>query len=331
MQPLSHHEIFALVTPFSRRGLAVDLAASERGERRLAFRASERPSGLRDQLVLANPAPGEFRLTRRVQHPRGLEAGLTAEGSDPAPLLEQVLALEPESLFREAPAHLVAFQQRLLADGRSTRLTQGEALVGGLRLTVTLPAVTGFAGEARLTPPAGSELALPDDLLAIVDRDWDCLARDSRGWHGAYAARGHEPQRSRRAEAALARAAEHLAHTLAEPPARYHTRHAGARWRLALRRMLPLGVILALVGGSAAVPSLGLAEDSTWRMLIFNAPPILVAIGLCLRELPRFEWPRWPRPLRQAAWARPAAASAAAPEAEREAEPHLAPTGSDPR
>ncbi len=323
MQPLSHHEIFGLVAPFSRRGLAVDLAASARAERRLSFKATQHASGLIDQLELAHPAPDDFRLTRRLLHPRGLTAMLVAEGREPAALLEQVLAVEPAAMFREGADHLVAFHHRLGADG--PRLTQGEALAAGLRLTLTLPMVAGYAGESRLTAPAGQALSLPDDLLAIADRDWDRLARDSRGWHGAYAARGKEPQRSRRAEAALLRAAQHLAETLAAPPAAYHARHAGARWRFALRRTLPLGVIVGLVAGSAAVPSLGLAQDSTWRMLIFNAPPILVAVGLCLRELPRFEWPRWPRALPQAAWAQPLAV------AQGTADTRLAPTGSDPR
>lgn len=323
MQPLTHHEVFGLVAPFSRRGRLVDLAASDRAQRRLDFRPVDQPAGdgepaLRDSLRLENPAPGEFHLTRTLQHPRGLAARLEAEGSDPAELLDRLSAIDPHTCFRASPAHLLAFSHRVVP-GAAPVLSQAELLADGLRLHLKMPAVAGYAGELRLSAPAGQELLLPDDLLAVLGRDWDCLVRDSSGWRGHYAARGKEPQRSRRAEAALAQAAGHLAATLAEPPARYHARLAGARWRVALRRSLPMLVIVGLVGGSAAVPSLGLAQDSTWRMLIFNAPPLLVAFGLCLREIPRFELPRWPRRLREPHWSRPvaAAASLATPAADR--------------
>ena len=36
-QPLSHHEIVTLVAPFARRGRHLDLAASDRQQRRLVF------------------------------------------------------------------------------------------------------------------------------------------------------------------------------------------------------------------------------------------------------------------------------------------------------
>ena len=42
--PLTHHEILALAAPFARAGWQVDLAASQRAERRIAFRPLERPA-----------------------------------------------------------------------------------------------------------------------------------------------------------------------------------------------------------------------------------------------------------------------------------------------
>ena len=41
MQPLTHHEIMSLVAPFARSGRHVDLAASDRPQRRLAFKLVE--------------------------------------------------------------------------------------------------------------------------------------------------------------------------------------------------------------------------------------------------------------------------------------------------
>ena len=68
--PMSHHEILGLVEPYTRRGRHVDLAASDRLERRLAFQPVEHAgqvgetSALRENLVLENPWPGMHRLTR---------------------------------------------------------------------------------------------------------------------------------------------------------------------------------------------------------------------------------------------------------------------------
>ena len=45
MQPLSHHEIMGLVAPFTHFGRSVDLAASDRLQRRLAFKPVEHAAG----------------------------------------------------------------------------------------------------------------------------------------------------------------------------------------------------------------------------------------------------------------------------------------------
>ena len=44
MQPLTHHEIVALVEPLTRSGRQVDLAACQRLERRVAFRPVAHPA-----------------------------------------------------------------------------------------------------------------------------------------------------------------------------------------------------------------------------------------------------------------------------------------------
>jgi hypothetical protein len=66
--------------------------------------------------------------------------------------------------------------------------------------------------------------------------------------------------------------------------------------------------VAALIGASLAVPSFEIAKNSVFRMLIFNAPPLLLALGLCLQELPRFELPRRPRPSTAQSWRSAAAA-----------------------
>ena len=95
---------------------------------------------------------------------------------------------------------------------------------------------------------------------------------------------------------------EHLAATLAAPPAQFHQQHRAARWRVAGRRSIPALLSLGLVAAAAAVPQLTLAPESVLRMLILNAPPLLLIGFFCLREVPRIEIPPLPRPLRQEAW-----------------------------
>jgi hypothetical protein len=118
MQPLTHHEIIALVEPFSRRGRHVDLGASQRLERRLVFKplahgpqvladlaapiaqtaqaaqpaqttepspparpgeeGAPAPSGLLETLTLEQPYEGHFKLTRELRLTSGPNAGLSA-------------------------------------------------------------------------------------------------------------------------------------------------------------------------------------------------------------------------------------------------------------
>lgn len=94
----------------------------------------------------------------------------------------------------------------------------------------------------------------------------------------------------------------HLATTFAEPPALFHERQRAARWRVTLRRAVPLLVCLALLAGAAAVPRLRLEQDAALRMLLFNAPPLLLIVIFCLPEMPRIEFPPLPRRLAAASW-----------------------------
>ncbi|MFZ4756998.1 MAG: hypothetical protein ACOYLX_02380, partial [Burkholderiaceae bacterium] len=114
--------------------------------------------------------------------------------------------------------------------------------------------------------------------------------------------RGSGEARLRDAEARLRQMAVHLATTLAEPPARYHARLRAARWRVAIRRSVPLLACLVLIALAAAVPQLGLSDESRVWMLIFNVPPLLMLGFFCLREMPRIELPRMPRALSDGAW-----------------------------
>ncbi len=316
--PYTHHEILGLAEPFARRGLRVDLVASDRAERRLVFAAVDHPgtgptgSDLRTTLRLDNPHRDRYRLTRTLALPGGLQGSLQVDGDSPARVLDAVAAVPPATQFFEAQACVVALDHHLVlrdAAGmgsellRQLTLTNATARVAGLTLKVRVPAVTGVPAEISLTAAARDTIQLPDDLLAVLGWPWSRLQRVQHGWTGVLRLSGKDEvrqgvvttTRSRDAEARLRATVEHLARTLAEPPQRFHERLRRQRWGVTLRRATPLLGGLAMLLAAAAVPKIDLAEDSVLRMLIFHAPPLLLVAFFCLREMPRIEIPPLPR------------------------------------
>ncbi len=71
---------------------------------------------------------------------------------------------------------------------------------------------------------------------------------------------------------------------------------------MVLRRLTPLLVATGLIVGALLVPRLNLGPDSVFRMLIFNAPPLLLVWLFTLREMPRLEIPPLPRALSSSGW-----------------------------
>lgn len=324
--PLTHHEIFTLVEPFTRRGRHVDLAASDRIERRLLFKPIDHPGdgqttpALRETLVLEHPKADRYRLTRKLAHPGGLEADLVIEGADPGVLLERAESLDPHRHFRDKPAYSIARSYRLESNlgtavdagvdaGSPTRLilTRGEARVEGLTLLMKAQTGRGMPAEVELRAEDGDTIALPEDMLAVVGWDWRRLIHLKSCWRSAIKLRGKEPERSRDAEVKLTRTVEHLATTLGEPPARYHDRLVRARWNVAFRRAIPLLIGLSLIFGAPAIQYLELSEGSLIRMLIFHSPPLLMVLFFSMREMPRIEIPPFPKPLTATAWREPPA------------------------
>jgi len=331
--PLTHHEILGLVAPFTARGRHVDLAASDRLERRLAFKVITHGGGadnlpdLRETLVLETGSVKDFRLTRHLALPGGLEATLHTEGADPGELLAWIEAVPLRRQFRAQAGFVIAESHRIDAPTASRPgagatptptptpmiLTHATAQLGTLTVTMTLPTLGGIPAELELTPVAGTRLALPDDLLAVLGWSWARLIRVGTGWKCTLRVRGKADTRSRDAELKLERTAAHLAQTLTEPPCRFHERWSALRWRVTVRRAIPLGVTVALIGVAAAVPSMGLSENSLLRMVIFQSPPLLLGLVFCLRELPQIEIPPWPRCPTQPSWIVAPAAGEPAP------------------
>ena len=322
LPPLTHHEILGLVEPFTRGGRRVDLEATDRIERRLAFKPLEHPdpspaaSPLRENLELANPRAGVFRLTRVLTHDCGLQARLVTEGPEPGPLLALVDAIPPHTQFRSGPGYVIALGHRLEAAAVSSGaapaerllLTRGDARVGGLTLVMRMPEVRRYPADLELVVARGDPIALPEDLIAVIGWDWARLSPSNNGWVSKLRLRGKGAEQSRGAEVKLERTVRHLAQTFAEPPRRFHERLVGARWGVAFRRAIPLLTGIGLIVFALSVPRFGFAADSPFRLLVFNITPLLLAAAFCLQEMPRIEIPPLPRPSRAAAW-RPAPAS----------------------
>jgi hypothetical protein len=309
LPPLTHHEILRLVEPFTRRGRRVDLDATDRLARRLVFRPVDHGGDtdaalIRERLELEPTSAAAFRLTRVLARADGLEARLTATGAEPGALLAQVEAIAPASQFRSGAGYGIALDQRQDgADG--LRLTRGVARIDGLTLTLAMATVRRYPADLDIATAAGDPIELPEDLLAVLGWDWARLVRSKHGWQSKLRLHGRGAEQSRRAEAALERAARHLAQTLAEPPPRFHDRHLAARWGVACRRAIPLLTGIAMVVAAATVPLHAIPENSVYRLLILNAPPLLLALAFCLQEMPRLEIPPLPRRATAPAW-RPA-------------------------
>jgi len=210
--PLTHHEIFTLVEPFTRRARHVDLAASDRLARRLLFKPFDHGedaaelSGVREILLLENPKPDRFRLTRTLRHPDGLEADLVIEGPDPGELLDRVESVDPRRHFREKSGYRIARSYRLesaagggvdAATPKRLLLTRGVAHVEGLTLTMKTQTGRGMPAELELHAEDGDTIVLPEDMLAVIGWDWRRLNRVKACWKSTLRLRGKEPDRSR--------------------------------------------------------------------------------------------------------------------------------------
>jgi hypothetical protein len=304
-----------LVAPFVRRGRHADLAASDRLRRRVVFKPTLHPGSavflsLRETLTLEDLSSGSYRLTRLLTPPAGPIARLEAEGQDPGELLARVVDVPPLRQFRAAGSVAISLSFRLESKSTSPLLTSGAAQLGGIALTLDASIPRGPAAVAVSRPP-GDELKLPEDALAVLGGAWSRLRNSGDGWAGELQLSGREPRRSRQAEAAITAAAAHLARLLEEPPCRFHERWVAARWRVFLRRLVPLAVCAGLILCAAAVPKLHLAAGSGLRMLILNSPPLLMMLFFCLREVPIVEFPPLPRRSDAASWRERQAASGA--------------------
>jgi hypothetical protein len=291
-------------------------------ERKLIFKPIERevdllnvPS-LRETFQLENLKGDGYRLTRILacltDLNAPLEARLVTEGRQVDDLLTNLSSVAPEKQFSSAHGFVVAKSYRLLTNDEAKQrsnaatpliLTQMVARLEGLAFTFTAPTVKADPdGLIELVPLSGDLIKLPEDLLAVLGWDWGLLQPKGDGWRCRVRLHGTEPQRSLKTELKVERAFAHTARTLTEPPPRFHERLTAARWRVVLRRSVPLFISILLIGGALASSSLNIAEDSQWRLLVLNAPPVLLVLFFCMREIPSIEIPPIPRRSKALRW-----------------------------
>jgi hypothetical protein len=318
--PLTHHDILALVAPFTRSGRQVDLGATDRLQRRVVFKSVERAgdgpqlAGLRETLQLEVLRPRRYRLTRTLQDPSGAQVRLEALGPVPAQLLTQVDAVPARAQFHPGPGFLILRFYTLEVEAQPAEsgqfqaapaLTHAELRLPGLNLGMKVSATRNVSAEILLCPAPGSRLDLPEDLLAVLGWNWSPLIRSADGWHSQLRLRCACEQRRPRVEQALDLAAAHLAQTLAEPPERFHERHLKARWQVALRRAVPILTPLVLLLAVLAMPRLDFGQHPGMWLLFGQIPMVLIALSFMLQDQARLEIPPWPRRSPADSWQAP--------------------------
>ena len=295
---LTHHEILRLTEPFDSQGYRLNLAASDRLQRRLRFEpGAAGTSTTRESLLLDSPAEGRLQLTRSLEIEGAAPATLQCEGDDAAALLQSLQSADPARQFVRGDGYLISCHRELRADGRSV-LYGAEAQLPGLSLTLSAP--RGGSGDAsvQLQPDAG-RLHLPEDLFAVLGRDWSLLRPEGRGWRFTLRVRGGN------AAALFERGVRHLREVLAETPQRFHERHLAARWAVSARRSMLVAAWATLLLLVAVAQPLWLARASAWPLLLAAVPLALLWGCYQSPDLPRLQWLRRPRAPALSSWLEP--------------------------
>ncbi|MEE4362231.1 MAG: hypothetical protein V2I63_12000 [Pseudomonadales bacterium] len=314
--PLSHHSILALVAPLTRIGRRVDLEASDRMARRIAFRTVEHGSAdtgervIRERLILDCAASEGFVVERSLDDGQGLCSRDEIRAPSVDGVARWLASSDPRDRFPEHGGIPTAESVHLGVDDQghaagAACLRAARALVRGLDLRLDTDTVPPEVVRFTLTPEPGSSITwLPSDLLALLGRRWRRLEHDGRRWRASYRSTRSEAARAADLRACFARTVVHLDQVLGAPPTDFHARFAPLRWRVAARRALPLALCVAvpLVFGAITI----WAHRAGFRLhpLALQVPPLMM-VGAAIataREIPILEWPPRPGPLPADAW-----------------------------
>jgi hypothetical protein len=266
---------------------------------------------LRETVLLDKLGSDSFRLTRELLLANGLKASLDIFGSEPEVLLNQMDSVPHPQHFRAGEGFLVVRDYAIRQPARAATvdplttpisLTEAVVQVAGLTLRLRLPATPGISANLELVERDNATLTLPEDLLAVLGWNWSRLVRQATGWHARLRIRGRNPQRTRRAEQALERVAAHLARTMRDAPAQFHDRHLLARWRVTLRRAIPILTPICTFIGVLVMPVFEFREHPGMWIVLSQIPTALIALSFTTQDLARFEIPPWPRRSQATHW-----------------------------
>lgn len=321
-QPLSHHQILALAEPFVRRGLHVDLAASDRLERRVLFKPVTITDGLMEHPLITETysfvdsgttrgimgggnAPRITRSLKTGQH--DLIASVSADGHDGAEIIARLAAVPLERFFVDGPGAQLAHAFLMSSDPEAhLTLLRTHATAAGLHVLSEMPEIAGYPADITITDPKTAISTIDDDLLQILGRRWARLetrqAKVGQAWRSMLRVKRSEPQRSEQAASDIAAAVTHIARVFSDTPAAYHEAFARQRWAVTGRRAIPLLASIALLAVGSLAMKIPWVHGSALQMLIFNSPPLLLIALFSMRELPRIEIPRIPRQSQATSW-----------------------------
>jgi hypothetical protein len=239
-----------------------------------------------------------------------LSASLTAAGRDLDALLAQVDAVPPARHFRISGGVCLERAYRVAPPPEGdpappdpvTVLTGARAVVQGVTLELDADRGGGMPAQVRLTPPPGRRLEIPQDLLAVLGREWRPMQDRETHWLGSIRAAPDEPKRTADLEAKLERTVAHLEETLGGTPTEFHRRHHEARWQALRRRAAPAFASCGVIFGIPAIALLPAVEGPRDQMLLLQIAGLLLLGIFAFTDLPRVEIPSLPRDLPQERW-----------------------------
>lgn len=309
MIPLTHHDILTLVAAFARHGRRVDLAASDRSARKIAFQTithtevGEPGFTLVESLYLETPRPEQYRVVRELRHANGTTACLQVDSSSPEAAYERVLAMPPENQFTLVAGLPVAHSYTVdLTRSSMAWLTAAEAHIGAIQLRLTTQA--GGRVPAEITLHGADDYQFPEDLLAVLGWAWRPLRWRRGCWNSLLYVTRREPQCSLDLQARFDHTVAHLATTLAAAPREFHLRFKQARWRAALQRAIPLLACAAVLASLPVLQVLLFNRGFEMPPWVLGLPPLLLVGALLAgsQHIPEIVLPPLPRPLGPDAW-----------------------------
>jgi hypothetical protein len=90
-----------------------------------------------------------------------------------------------------------------------------------------------------------------------------------------------------------------------DAPGHFHDQHVLARWRVALRRAIPILTPICTFAGVLVMPVFEFREHPGMWIVLSQIPTALIALSFTTQDLARFEIPPWPKRSQATSWQTP--------------------------